>query len=99
MRQVFAAFNSEKYGRINCKTCHGEGATNESFSMPNPKLRKLPSTPEGFQELMEKDSAIMNFMIHQVKPTMAELLGMTQFDPTTNPGGFGCHNCHMMKQH
>ena len=98
MRQTFAEFDSEKFGRINCKTCHGDGATNESFEMPNPKLPKLPATTEGFQELMKKDSAIMNFMMHKVKPQMAELLGMAPSDPKANPKGFGCFNCHTMKK-
>jgi hypothetical protein len=98
MRQTFAEFNSEKFGRINCKTCHGDGATNESFKMPNPQLPKLPATTEGFQELMKKDSAIMNFMMHKVKPQMAQLLGMSEFDPKSNPEGFGCFNCHTMKK-
>jgi len=98
MRQTFAAFDEERFGRINCKTCHGDGATNESFEMPNPKLPKLPTTTEGFQALMVKDSAIMNFMMHKVKPQMAQLLGMAEFDPQSNPKGFGCFNCHTAKK-
>lgn len=97
MRQTFAAFNEEEYGRINCKTCHGDGATDETFKMPNPKLPKLPSTTEGFMELMKKDSASMAFMMHQVKPQMAELLGLTPSDPMKGIEGFGCTNCHTMK--
>lgn len=98
MRQTFAEFNSEEFGRINCKTCHGDGATNESFEMPNPKLPKLPGNTAGFQELMKKDSAMMMFMMKKVKPQMAELLGMPEMDPKTNPEGFGCGNCHTFKK-
>jgi hypothetical protein len=98
MRQLFAEFNPEEFPRINCKTCHGDGATNESFEMPNPKLPKLPSTTEGFQELMKKDSAAMVFMMRKVKPEMAKLLGMPPSDPQTQPDGFGCGNCHTFKK-
>ena len=98
MRQTFAEFNSEEFGRINCKTCHGDGATNESFEMPNPKLPKLPGSTAGFQELMKKDSAAMMFMMKKVKPQMAELLGLPEMDPKTQPDGFGCGNCHTFKK-
>lgn len=96
MRQEFAAFDPVKYERINCKTCHGEGVTNETYKMPNPKLPKLPSTSKGFAVLMEKDTAIMGFMVHTVKPQMAELLGM----PPSMKGveGFGCGNCHLFEK-
>ena len=30
----------------------------------------------------------------KVKPEMAQLLGMPEMDPKTNPKGFGCFNCH-----
>ena len=98
MRQLFAEFDPKEYPRINCKTCHGEGVTNETFEMPNPKLPKLPATSEGFAELMKKDSAAMNFMMHKVKPTMAKLLEIPEFNPETNPKGFGCMNCHTTKK-
>ncbi len=98
MRQTFAEFDEKKFGRINCKTCHGDGATNESFEMPNPKLPKLPTNTEGFQKLMKDDPAAMEFMMKKVKPQMAELLGLPEMDPNTNPKGFGCFNCHTAKQ-
>ncbi len=93
MRKVFADFDANKYGKINCKTCHGDGASDQSFKMPNPKLPKLPKTSEGFAELNKKHPEMMKFMMETVKPTMASLLNMPPFDPKTHKG-FGCSNCH-----
>lgn len=93
MRKVFADFNADKYGKINCKTCHGDGASDQSFKMPNPKLPKLPKTSEGFSELNNKHPEMMKFMMQTVKPVMASLLQMPQYDMKTGKG-FGCSNCH-----
>jgi cytochrome c553 len=95
MRKVFHDFDSVKYAKINCKTCHGAGATNETFKMPNPKLPKLPSKPEGWTELNTKHPEIMKFMMQTVKPEMAKMLNVPQKDEK-NPKGFGCTNCHTM---
>jgi hypothetical protein len=34
-----------------------------------------------------------DFMLKQVSPTTASLLGKAPFDPKTGEG-FGCHGCH-----
>jgi hypothetical protein len=99
MRKEFRAFDSVRFEKIMCKTCHGDGVANESYKMPNARLPKLPNSAEGWQKLSSsKDSVIMKFMSNTVKPKMAELLGVTPFDPKTNPKGFGCHNCHTLKE-
>ena len=95
MRKVFADFNAEKFPKINCKTCHGEGVTNETFKMPNPKLPKLPSAESGWTELNAKKPEMMKFMMEVVKPEMAKLLNIPQRDKD-HPKGFGCTNCHTM---
>lgn len=99
MRKIFRSFDSSRFEKIRCKTCHGDGVVNESYKMPNEKLPKLPNSAEGWKKLSQtKDSVIMKFMSTTVKPKMAELLGLTPFDPQTNPKGFGCHNCHTLKE-
>jgi len=35
----------------------------------------------------------MDFMMQKVKPKMAELLGMPEYDEE-HPDGFGCQFCH-----
>jgi len=93
MKQTFIAFNPDRYRGLNCVTCHGEGATDGKFNMPNPRLPKLPNSPEGFQKLMAAKPEIMQFMATRVKPQMAQLLGLPEFTPE-NKTGFGCFACH-----
>jgi cytochrome c553 len=93
MKETFVAFDADRYKSMNCITCHGEGATEGKFTMPNPKLPKLPATPDGFHKLMTEKPAVMQFMATKVKPQMAHLLGMPEFTPQSKTG-FGCFQCH-----
>jgi hypothetical protein len=94
MKERFTAFDAAHYGnKFNCATCHGDGAADGTFKMPNPKLPKLPATPEGFKQLMTDKPQMFEFMAKQVKPTMASLLGLPEFTPE-NHSGFGCMECH-----
>ena len=51
MKQVFVNFSPDRFGKMNCMTCHGDSATEGTFKMPNPKLPKLPTSPDGFKAL------------------------------------------------
>jgi hypothetical protein len=95
MKDVFVAFDRSRYSNFSCATCHGDGAADGSFKMPNPRLPVLPNTPDGFRRLMADKPAIMEFMGKHVKPTMAQLLGEPEFNPETKTG-FGCMECHTM---
>jgi len=94
-KTLFSGFDA-KYGSMNCKTCHGSGAADGSFKMPNPDLPKLDATPAGFKKLQTGKAKIFDFMMKQVEPQTAQLLGEQPFDPKTNTG-FGCFNCHTKK--
>ena len=43
--------------------------------------------------LQQKKPEVVKFMGTQVKPTMAALLGKTEWNRAT-PNGFGCYGCH-----
>ncbi len=95
-KAVFAAFDP-KYQSMDCKTCHGPGAENGSFEMPNPAMRPLPNSEEAFMALMGKDAEVARytpFMAQKVEPMMGELLNMTVFDPQTKTGELSCGACH-----
>lgn len=99
MKEVFQGFDKEKFAKVTCGTCHGPGAQDHSFAMPNPEIFVLPP-PEGFAPLMQKEPEWVKFMAEKVKPTMATLLGMKEFDPANpQPGTFSCNNCHTVKEH
>jgi hypothetical protein len=93
MKPLFQTLDPKKFADFKCVTCHGNGARTGEFKMPNPQLPKLPVTREGFEKLNTKMPKMMEFMSKTVKPTMASLLGMKEYDMKTGTG-FGCNNCH-----
>ena len=95
MKKLFVAFDKKHYSAMNCATCHGKDAEAKKFKMPSAALPKLPGPTDraGFMALAEKNPDVVTFMGTQVKPTMAALLGKTEWSPTT-PDGFGCYGCH-----
>jgi hypothetical protein len=97
MKVAFTNFNPDRYSGMNCVTCHGDSAADGSFKMPNPRLPKLPTTPEGFRQLAEEKPAVMEFMKNEVKPRMASMLGVPDWNPETK-SGFGCMECHTPAQ-
>lgn len=91
MKEKFAALD-KKYDKMNCTTCHGPGAKEGKFKMPNPLLPKL-DPKDGFAKHQKKTPAVLKFMMETVVPDMAKLVGIPPFDPATKQG-FGCFNCH-----
>ena len=97
MKTDFVAFDAKEFGEMSCATCHGDGAKDKSFKMPNPKLPKLLATEEGFKKLNAEHPDAMKFMSQKVVPDMAAALGVAPYDPKTHQG-LGCFACHTMKQ-
>ena len=90
----FIKFDPKRFGEMNCSTCHGkESVKNDSFKMPNPLLPKLPSDPDSFRNKMASKKEITGFMMTKVKPEMARLLGMPEYNMHSKVG-FGCFHCH-----
>jgi hypothetical protein len=99
MKTAFQQFDKEEFGKFGCDTCHGKQAKARKFKMPNPDIYALPSTPAGFAPLMEKKPQMLKFMGEVVKPQMAALLGLPEYDHTKpEAGGFGCMACHTTKK-
>jgi hypothetical protein len=98
MAVVFQKFDSTKFADFNCKTCHGSGVDDGSFEMPSADLPKLPK-PEAFEEFMKdpEHARWVQFMAMEVKPPMAKMLMMTEYNPETNTGEFGCYACHTVE--
>jgi mono/diheme cytochrome c family protein len=93
MKEEFIGYDAKRYGEMTCITCHGDGAKDGSFKMPNPKLPKLPGDEAGFKALAAKMPAAAKFMGTHVVPAMAKMLGEAPYDPQTQKG-FGCFECH-----
>lgn len=93
MRARFQQYDGEKFAKVNCVTCHGKGALEGKFELPNPELTKLPKTQEGFMKLAEKKQKALDFMSKVVVPAMAIMVGEEPYDQATQKG-FGCFECH-----
>jgi hypothetical protein len=95
----FQAFDATKYAKFDCKTCHGDGADDGSFEMPNPKIKALPATEEAYMAWVAKDAdaaRYTKFMSEEIVPMMSQLLQVKAFDPATHTGEFSCPACHKM---
>lgn len=94
MKKLFSAVD-KKYKNMTCMTCHGSKAAENKFKMPTPELPKLPAPTDraGFMALQQKKPDMVKFMGTQVKPAMAALLNLDEWNPQ-NPKGFGCYGCH-----
>ena len=93
MKETFVAFDAEDFGSMDCKTCHGPGADDGSFEMPNPEL--MPLDFSKMDQLDEEHQKVAKWMGETVLPKMADLLGEKPYDPATQQG-FGCLGCHTM---
>ncbi len=99
-KEVFMAFDAERYKDMDCKTCHGPGAEDKSFEMPNPDIAPLPNSEEAYMAWIAKDedaARLTPFMSEKVEPLMIELLQLTPYDPATKTGEFGCTGCHTLE--
>jgi len=92
MKSEFQAFDATDYADFSCKSCHGAGAASGNFKMPNPDLPKL-DVAHGFAKDTAEHAKTMDFMMHKVKPEMAQMLGQPEYSET-NKDGFGCMECH-----
>lgn len=92
MKTEFSAVNAERYGSMTCGTCHGDGAKDGTFKMPNPALPKL-SVADNFKKHMDKSPEVTKFMMQTVVPKMIDMLGAQPYNPQTHEG-FGCFACH-----
>ncbi len=96
MGGLFHDFDPKTYAEPKCVLCHGSAAKSGNFKMPNPELPKL-NVADGMKGDQKRNPKIFEFMMKQVEPQMAALLGEPPYDPKTKQG-FGCFDCHTMKK-
>jgi hypothetical protein len=101
MKEIFQAFDGDKFKKFNCETCHGADGADRKYKMPSNDIHPLPSTPEAFQAMMKKEATwpkFTKFMAEQVEPAMGKLLDVPVFDPKKPvEGAFSCNKCHKLE--
>ena len=100
MEPLFKEFDGKRFADFTCASCHGKGAADQSFKMPNPDILALPGPdkPDDFKPIYEKNPKMVEFMGGKVMPEMAKLLGREPFDyKNPKPDQFGCLQCHTKK--
>jgi hypothetical protein len=95
MAELFKGYDPKHYSEMKCKTCHGAGAEDGSFKMPNADLPKL-DIKGALKADKAKHPKAVEFMMKKVEVQMAGLLGEKPFDMKTMKG-FGCMGCHTAK--
>jgi hypothetical protein len=86
------AFKQQGFDTFKCANCHGEDYKEVDFKMPNDLTPLNPDNP--IQSGMDLDEEMTKFMVSEVLPKMAELVG-EETDVTTGKGEFGCLSCHL----
>lgn len=98
MKPLFVAIDAQRFASFGCRTCHGPTFDDTTFDMPNRELLTLPATPEGMIPLARDKGPWLEAMTKRIKPKMARLLGLAEFDPDNpQPDAFGCHGCHRVE--
>ncbi len=87
-RELFSAFNAEKYADVKCTLCHGPNPKDTNFKMPSPSLPKFEMS------MFEDDPDEAKFMAEKVLPFIAEALGKKVYNPADGSGDAKCILCH-----
>ena len=87
MKALFVAYDSHRYAKMSCATCHGPDAQRLGYLMPNPDLLLDRAEADAAVNNAPSSTAMARFMATQVDPAMKRLLGKD----TSRPGCFGCH--------
>lgn len=100
MKPMFEGFDPREFAKVTCATCHGPSGKDNGMKMPTAEIYKLPGSDDaaGWEKEQKKHKRELEFMAMQVKPTMARLLGIEEYNHETKTGEFGCMHCHTTKQ-
>ena len=96
MATAFRTHDGNRFARFDCATCHGPGAAQDRFDMPNPQLPRLVrhELSAGTSQFKAED---IRWMTDEITPAMADLLRLPRSSPAT-PNGFGCDACHRVDE-
>jgi len=90
---LFRSWRPERFAKVDCTLCHGQGAITEDFKMPTARLPRLSGELLlGPEFAAHPDTTRLK--LDRLVPMMSEALGLRSFSLITRTG-FGCYSCHM----
>ena len=102
MKEVYQRFDPVKFERFDCTTCHGNQAEARAFEMPATDVTPLPGSEAAFEAKLAAEAdwpRWTKFMLEEVEPPMAALLGQQLWDPAKPEApGFSCQACHSLEK-
>jgi hypothetical protein len=102
MREIYQRFDPMRFARFDCTTCHGNQDEAGTFKMPAAAVRPLPGTEAAFEAKLAEEPTWprwTQFMVEEVEPPMAEMLGLPLWDPAQPEApGFSCQACHGLEK-
>lgn len=96
MRKIFQARDPMRYADFSCHSCHGANYVEADYAMPN-ALTPLP-LDDTLAAAEAIDAEMTAFMLDEVFPEMARLLGRPKYNHDTAPDGFRCVGCHLVAE-
>jgi hypothetical protein len=88
---LFREYSSDRFAELTCRSCHGAGADDGTYAMPNPALPKI--APGRILAMQKTNPRVFRFMYDVVTPRTAALLNEPEWSHKTM-SGFGCFKCH-----
>ncbi|PRP91213.1 hypothetical protein ENSA5_57360 [Enhygromyxa salina] len=93
MQAVFQGHDPDRFADFGCATCHGGGAGNGSFEMPNPALPTLDAS-KLYKKHRKVSPDMVKLMWKEVEPAMGEALALTY---GLGDAEFSCASCHVVE--
>jgi hypothetical protein len=93
MQAVFQGHDPKRFADFSCATCHGSGAANGDFHMPNESLPVLDAA-NFYKKPRKEHPEMVKLMWKKVEPAMGEALAVTY-----GLGGaeIACQSCHIVE--
>jgi hypothetical protein len=94
--RLFQHQRGTPYPDLTCASCHGADAEKVAYRMPNGLAALDPLHLPDPASADAKEARMAKFMIEEVTPKAAAMIGVEPGDPRTKQG-FTCFNCHPSK--
>jgi hypothetical protein len=102
MREVYQRFDPVRFAGFDCSTCHGTQPEARAYKMPVAEVTPLPGSKEAFEAKLAVEAEWprwTQFMVEEVEPPMAAMLGQPLWNPATPEApGFSCQACHGLEK-